>query len=117
MEIKSIEQIKDEYATLVCIYPSWEELLNDIPSHEIESHTDEVAEHYAQQFQHPTDVLTTEIMVLRERNAEMLEMLEECRSVIEWYMDNARPDNNHEDFFNIGANQIEQIEQLITKAK
>lgn len=101
MEIKSIELIKDEYATLVCIYPSWEELLNDIPSHEIESHTDEVATRYAQQFQAPTDVLTTEIMVLRERNEELVEMLEKLYNSDGW----------------LETVDHKKIQSLITKAK
>lgn len=43
---------------------------------------DEIAQRYAQQFQAPTEVLTTEIMVLRERNEELVEMLERAKSTI-----------------------------------
>ena len=47
---------------------------------------------------------------------EMLEMLKEANKVIEWYMENAKPDDNHTDFFNIGMNQRTQIEELIQSA-
>lgn len=47
---------------------------------------------------------------------EMLEMLNEANKVIEWYMENAKPDDNHTDFFNIGINQRTQIEKLINSA-
>ena len=46
---------------------------------------------------------------------EMLEMLKETTEVIKWYMDNSTSELP-EPFFNIGANQIEQIEQLIKQA-
>lgn len=47
--MKTLELLKEEYAIIFCQYPSWEELLNDIPSHEIEKHTDEVAKLFAQE--------------------------------------------------------------------
>jgi len=37
---------------LYCQYPSWEEFINDIPSHEIEKHTDAVAIIFATQVAH-----------------------------------------------------------------
>lgn len=46
---------------------------------------------------------------------EILEMLKETTEVIKWYMDNSTSELP-EPFFNIGANQIEQIEQLIKQA-
>lgn len=46
---------------------------------------------------------------------EMLEMLKETTEVIKWYMDNSTSELS-EPFFNIGANQIVQIEQLIKQA-
>lgn len=59
----------------------------------------------------------------RESNAlliskapEMLEMLKSSLDTIKWYMENSIPDDNHEDFFNIGMNQREQLEQLIQEA-
>lgn len=111
MEFKSIEQIIKEHA-IECSNTFGSKIVAmDIQAVTV------VCERYAQQFQSTTDVLTTEIMVLRERTAEMLEMLEESKSVIEWYMENTKPDHDWQTFFNIGANQIEQIEQLITKAK
>lgn len=45
--MKTLELLKEEYAILFCQYPSWEELLNDIPHHEIEKHTDDVAKLFA----------------------------------------------------------------------
>lgn len=65
----------------------------------------EAMEIYAQQFQAPTDVLTTEIMVLRERNEELVEMLERVK---QWW--------DSEDIINDHL-PIEEIQQLITKAK
>lgn len=47
--MKTLELLKEEYAILFCQYPSWEELLNDIPSHEVEKHTDEIAKLYAKE--------------------------------------------------------------------
>lgn len=48
---------------------------------------------------------------------EMLEQLKESIAVISWYMDNTKPENNqHSDFFNIGTNQRQQLEDLISKA-
>lgn len=47
--MKTLELLKEEYAILFCQYPSWEELLNDIPHHEIEKHTDEVAKLFAKE--------------------------------------------------------------------
>lgn len=47
--MKTLELLKDEYAILFCQYPSWEELLNDIPHHDIENHTDEVAKLFAKE--------------------------------------------------------------------
>lgn len=46
---------------------------------------------------------------------EMLEMLQETTEIIKWYMDNSTSELP-EPFFNIGANQIVQIEQLIKQA-
>ncbi len=54
--------------------------------------------------------------LLISKAPEMLEMLKEANKVIEWYMENAKPDNNHTDFFNIGMNQRTQIEELIQSA-
>ncbi|QQT43318.1 Uncharacterised protein [Sphingobacterium multivorum] len=54
--------------------------------------------------------------LLMVKAPEMLEMLKEANKVIEWYMENANPDNNHTDFFNIGMNQRTQIEELIKSA-
>lgn len=48
---------------------------------------------------------------------EMLEQIKESLSVITWYMDNTKPeDNQHSDFFNIGMNQRQVLEDLIKKA-
>jgi len=48
---------------------------------------------------------------------EMFEKLKETLDVLKWYMNNTYPDDDkHEDFFNIGMNDITQIEQLIQKA-
>lgn len=47
--MKTLELLKEEYAILFCQYPSWEELLNDIPHHDIENHTDEVAKLFAKE--------------------------------------------------------------------
>lgn len=48
---------------------------------------------------------------------EMLEKLKESLAVISWYMDNTKPeDNQHSDFFNIGMNQRQVLEELISKA-
>jgi len=55
-------------------------------------------------------------IVLMSKSPEMLEMLKEANKVIEWYMENAKPDDNHTDFFNIGMNQRTQIEELIQSA-
>ena len=49
------------------------------------------------------------------KSNEMLEMLEESTEVIKWYMENSTSELS-EPFFNIGANQIEQTEQLIKQA-
>lgn len=46
---------------------------------------------------------------------EMLEKLQESTEVIKWYMENSTSEIP-EPFFNIGANQIEQNEQLIKEA-
>lgn len=47
----------------------------------------------------------------------MLEKLKETLEVLKWYMNNTHPeDNQHESFFNIGMNDIVQIEELISKA-
>jgi len=47
----------------------------------------------------------------------MLEKLKETLDVLKWYMNNTHPeDNQHESFFNIGMNDISQIEELIKKA-
>ncbi|WP_312364014.1 hypothetical protein [Sphingobacterium sp.] len=54
--------------------------------------------------------------LLISKAPEMLEMLKEANKVIEWYMDNAKPDDNHTDFFNIGMNQRTQIQELIQSA-
>lgn len=53
--------------------------------------------------------------LLISKAPEMLEMLKESTEVIKWYMDNSTSELS-EPFFNIGANQIEQIEQLIKEA-
>jgi len=48
---------------------------------------------------------------------EMLEKLKETLDVLKWYMNNAHPeDGQHESFFNIGMNDVTQIEELINKA-
>lgn len=47
--MKTLKLLKEEYAILFCQYPSWEELLNDIPHHDIENHTDEVAKLFAKE--------------------------------------------------------------------
>jgi len=48
---------------------------------------------------------------------EMLDKLKETLEVLKWYMNNTHPeDNQHESFFNIGMNDITQIEELIKKA-
>lgn len=48
---------------------------------------------------------------------EMLSKLKETLEVIKWYMNNTHPDDNqHSDFFNIGMNDIAEIEELIKKA-
>lgn len=47
--MRTLELLKEEYAILFCQYPSWEELLNDIPHRDIENHTDEVAKLFAKE--------------------------------------------------------------------
>ena len=53
--------------------------------------------------------------LLISKAPEMLEMLKESTEVIKWYMENSTSELS-EPFFNIGANQIEQTEQLINQA-
>lgn len=60
--------------------------------------------------QAPTDVLTTEIMVLKERNAEMIEMLESVVALQEKYF-------GEFDVHRALQKKCFEIEQLITKAK
>lgn len=48
--MKTLEQIKEEYAIVYCQYPSWEDFINDIPSHEVESHMNEVAKIYSTEY-------------------------------------------------------------------
>lgn len=95
MEFKSIEQhvelLKEQFDSVGTKF-------NGLTWHRIkESHI-----RYAQQFQEqaPTDVLTTEIMVLRERNEELVEMLEKSQKYIPYKLQIRR-----------------EIESLITKAK
>ena len=52
---------------------------------------------------------------LIKHSKEMLEMLKESTEVIKWYMENSTSELS-EPFFNIGANQIEQTEQLVNQA-
>ena len=47
---------------------------------------------------------------------EMLDRMKEALKVIDWYMENTKPDNGYETFFNIGANEKQQLEDLIKKA-
>ena len=109
MEFKGIDQIKDEVAKeYLHPYRTWLEnakFSNDdnISVLEDSGAIDEVATRYAQQFQEqaPTDVLTTEIMVLRERNEELVEMLESRLIVFE----------------NCGMKSPKALTELITKAK
>lgn len=54
--------------------------------------------------------------LLISKAPEMLEKLESSLNVIKWYMENSIPDENHEDFFNIGMNQREELKQLIKEA-
>lgn len=70
MEIKSIEEIAIKYG----LYHSYTKKPDESAL--------KAMEEYAQQFQVPTDVLTTEIVVLREKNAELVEMLKEAKSMI-----------------------------------
>ena len=60
---------------------------------------------------HPIEVNA----LLISKAPEMLEMLKESTEVIKWYMENSTSELS-EPFFNIGANQIDQIEQLIKQA-
>ena len=53
--------------------------------------------------------------LLISKAPEILDMLKDSVEVIKWYMENSTTEL-HEPFFNIGANQIEQTEQLIRKA-
>lgn len=110
MEIKSIEQIKDEVAKADNFH-NWQLLFESCAMYDygrLEKAIDEVATRYAQQFQEqsPTDVLTTEIMVLRERNAEMLEMLESTKDLLDAYPSESE----------MHLKAVE-IRELITKAK
>ena len=52
---------------------------------------------------------------LAEKAPEMLNLLQESIEAIKWYMDNSTSELS-EPFFNIGANQIEQIELMIKQA-
>lgn len=65
---KSIEQIKEEVAK-ESTYETWDSLKWHIGISD--TMLDKVAKRYAAQFQSPTDLLTTEIMVLKERNQEL----------------------------------------------
>lgn len=53
--------------------------------------------------------------LLMSKSKDMLEKLQESTEVIKWYMENSTSEQP-EPFFNIGANQIEQNEQLIKQA-
>ena len=67
--------------------------------------------HYLEEIPDPTAQLKAD-------KAELLEALDNSLKVIEWYMENTMPENeNHTDFFNIGMNQITEIESLIQKHK
>lgn len=79
MEIKSIEQIIKEHAIECGNTFGGNIVAMDIQAVHV------VCTRYAQQFQAPTDVLTTEIMVLREKNAELVEMLKSTKDLLEAY--------------------------------
>lgn len=70
MEIKSIEQVKEEVAK----EHGFRDFAMMYYDEEVEIPISEIATRYAQQFQEQalTDVLTTEIMVLRERNLQIM---------------------------------------------
>ncbi|WP_312312179.1 hypothetical protein [Empedobacter brevis] len=53
--------------------------------------------------------------LLISKSPQILEKLQESTEVIKWYMENSTSEQP-EPFFNIGANQIEQNEQLIKQA-
>jgi len=63
--MKTLEEIKEEYAVLYCQYPSWEDFINDIPSHEVESHMNEVAKIYSTEY-------AKEALRLASENAEFI---------------------------------------------
>ena len=65
--MKTLEEIKEEYAVLYCQYPSWEDFINDIPSHEVESHMNEVAKIYSTEY-------AKEALRLASENADTIEV-------------------------------------------
>lgn len=83
MEIKTIEQIKEEEA----INHGWENYNHAldaanagvISGFSFADLWEDVAIQYASQFQTNTDLITTEICVLRERVSELEGVLEKCR--------------------------------------
>lgn len=113
MEIK---EIKEQYAK-ECGYDSWEDLYLECLHTGIDAHIDDIATRYAQQFQPNTDLITTEICVLRERVAELEEHMKECASVLSWVLDNARPDSDWQTFTNSVMNAIVEANSLINKGK
>lgn len=116
MEIKTIEQIEEDYSK----NNGWSDF-----GHFLEDNTTlgkvkiirDICSLYASQFQTNTDLLTTEICVLRERVAELEEHMKECASVLSWVLDNARPDSDWQTFTNSVMNAMVEAESLINKDK
>lgn len=80
--MKTLEQIKEEYAIVYCQYPSWEDFINDIPSCEVESHMDEVAKIYAEEYARKALMLASENFKMKLRENYMyLHMNDEWREV------------------------------------
>lgn len=79
MEIKSPLEVLDD-SVLKYGQETFTQFAKEATIGLIENTVVKAMEEYAQQFQIPTDILTTEIMVLRERNLQI--MVEHLRS--EW---------------------------------
>lgn len=57
------------------------------------------------------------IKKINYQKRELVEMLEECVSVLTWTLENARPDSDWTTFTNSITNAIVESEELITKHK
>lgn len=99
MEIKTIEQIKEEYARENG-YNCYGEIGPFAHTPEM---VDEIATRYASQFQ--------------ERVKELEEHMKECASVLSWVLDNARPDSDWQTFANSVMNAMVEANSLINKGK